>query len=509
MTPRDTAPGPVPEPADPPAATMTPAELRIAFFRSFPGIAPAIIIAAIDQTIVATALPAIAGSLGAVERISWVVVAWLIAATIAAPVFGRLGDAYGRKRLLIVALGIQAAGALVSATAPSFAVLIGGRLLQGFGGGGLATLSMALIAEAVPPRERGRFQAYIVASFTTASMLGPLLGGWLTQGFGWRGVFWAMLPLSALAYVLALRIPARPGSGGGFRLDVGGVLLFAAFVTPALLALQAAQRLSLAALPLILGFGLAAGLALWLLLRQERRVRDPLLPLALLAEPTILRSNILTGCAHGALVGLVTFLPIWLQSVRGLPPASAGLMLLPLSLGGAMGGLTAGRLMTRTGIGMPIAGIGLTVAAVALLAVAWLAPTLPQAWLALLFVLVAFGMGCSYPVSQITVQVAAGPAKLGAAAGSVQFFRTLGAAIATTLLGALLFGTLAAGDAEVAALFARLVREGPALLPGLAEADRAALREGLTGAFRAAFSGAALLAGVGSWLAWRVPVQRI
>ena len=133
----------------------------------------------------------------------------------------------------------------------------------------------------------------------------------------------------------------------------------------------------------------------------------------------------------------------------------------------------------------------------ALLAVAWLAPGLPQAWLALLFVLVSFGMGCSYPVSQITVQVAAGPARLGAAAGSVQFSRTLGAAIATTLLGALLFGTLAAGDPEVAALFARLVREGPALLPGLAEADRAALREGLTGAFRAAFGGAALLAASG------------
>ncbi|TDH61364.1 MFS transporter [Dankookia rubra] len=502
MTPRDTA--------DPAPASMTPAELRAAFLRSFPGIAPAIIIAAIDQTIVATALPAIAGSLGAVERISWVVVAWLIAATIAAPVFGRLGDAHGRRRMLFVALGIQAAGALVSATAPSFAVLIGGRLLQGFGGGGLATLAMALIAEAVPPRERGQFQAYIVASFTTASLLGPLLGGWLAQGFGWRGVFWAMLPLSALAWGLALRIPARPGSGGGgFRLDVAGVVLFAAFVTPALLALQAAQRMTLAGLPLVLGLAALAGLALALLLRQERRARDPLLPLGLLAEPTILRSNLLTGCAHGALVGLVTFLPIWLQSVRGLPPAAAGLMLLPLSLGGAMGGLTAGRLMTRTGLGMPIAGFGLALAAVALLGVAWLAPVLPQPWLALLFVLVSFGTGCSYPTSQITVQVAAGPAWLGAAAGSVQFSRTLGAAIATTLLGALLFGTLAAGDPEAAALFARLVREGPALLPGLAEAERETLREGLTTAFRAAFGGAALLVAAGSWLAWRVPVQRI
>ncbi|MCB4822098.1 MFS transporter [Roseicella aerolata] len=504
MSPRD-AGAPPPDPAP----SMTPAALRAAFFRSFPGVAPSIIIAAIDQTIVATALPAIAGSLGVVERISWVVVAWLIAATIAAPVFGRLGDAFGRRRLLLAALILQALGALISATAAGFPALLAGRLLQGFGGGGLATLTMALIAEAVPPRERGRFQAWIVACFTTASCLGPLLGGWLTGAFGWRAVFWAMLPASALAFGLALRIPPRPGGGGAFRFDLAGVLLFAAFVTPALLALQAAQRLNLAAVPGAIGLALLAGLAFLLLLRQEKRARDPLLPLPLLAEPSILRSNLLTGCAHGALVALITFLPIWLQSVRGLSPATAGLMLLPLSLGGGIGGLTAGRLMTRTGIGMPIAGIGLGFAAAGLLAVAWLAPVLSPGWLALLFGLVATGMGTSYPVSQITVQVAAGPARLGAAAGSVQFSRTLGAAMATTLLGALLFGTLAAGDAGTADLFARLVREGPALLPGLAEAERSALKEGLTGAFRAAYGGAALLAAAGSWLAWRVPVRRI
>lgn len=488
----------------------TPAEMRSAFFRSFPGVAPAIILSAIDQTIVATALPAIAGALGAVESLSWVVVAYLIAATIAAPVFGRLGDAFGRRRLLLAALGLAALGAAISATAPVFGVLILGRLIQGFAGGGLATLSMALIGEAVPPRERGRFQAWIVACFTTASCLGPITGGWLTEHFGWRAVFWALLPWIAIAVPLALRIPNRPGSRhAGFRFDLPGVLLFAGFVAPALLALSQLQKLSVAALPLAGGLALLAGLALWLLLRQEARVRDPLLPLGLLAEPTILRSNLMTACAHGALVALLTFLPIYLQSVRGASPAGAGVLLLPLSLGGGLGGLTAGWLMTRTGIGMPFATFGLALAAAALTAIALLAGSLPDWGLAALFGLVATGFGCSYPVVQITVQVAGGNSRLGAAAASVQFSRTLGAAVATAILGALLFGTLAAGDAGVAALFARLVQSGPGLLARLPPAEAGLLRSGLAEAFRAAFLGAAAMAALGSWLASRVPLQRL
>lgn len=495
---------------------MTPAELRAAFFRTFPAVAPAILLGAIDQTIVATALPAIAGGLGVVEGISWVVVAYLIAATVAAPVHGRLGDVFGRRALLLVSLGLSGAGTLLAFLAPSFGWLIAARLLQGAGGGGLTTLTMALIGEAVPPRERGRFQAWIAACFTTASCLGPVVGGWLTGAFGWRAVFGAMLPMVALAVVMAVRLPlgARQSHQGVYRFDLPGMFLFAAFVGPALLALGQAQQLSLAALPLGLGLGLFAALALWLLLWRERRASNPLLPLKLLAEPTILRTNLFTACAHGGLVALVSFLPIYLQVARGLPPGQAGVLLLPLSLGSGVGAIVAGRLMTRTGLAAPLAGSGLALAAVGLAATALLAPGLPDAGLALLFGLVAMGIGCSYPVSQITVQVASGPARLGAGAASVQYFRTLGAAVATALLGALLFGTLAAGDAGVAALFAqnmqeRVAGEGAGLAAGLSEAEGAALRVGLTEAFRAAFLGAAVLFGIGSAVAWRVPVQRV
>lgn len=511
MTPRDTASA-----ADASSAPhgMTPDELRAAFFRVFPALAPSIVLGAVDQTVVATALPAIAGSLGAVENISWVVVAYLIAATVSAPVCGQLGDKLGRRRLLLLSLCLHAAGSAVAAVAGSFGWLIAGRLLQGAGGGGLNTLTMAILGEALPPRERGRFQAWIAACFTLASALGPVAGGYLTTGFGWRAVFLAQLPAAALAFALALRAPARVpaarGAAASLAFDAPGVVLFAAFVGPALLALSFAQRFALSALPVAALLAAVAALALSLLLWREKRVRDPLLPLGLLSEPTILRTNLFTACGHGALVALVSFLPIYYQSARGVPPDGAGLLLLPLALFGGLGGLSAGRAMAATGLSSPLAAAGLSLAAAGLVAAALFAPALSDVVLAFLFGLVALGIGLSYPVSQINVQVAAGPARLGAAAASVQFARTFGAAFATALLGALLFGSLAAGEARVAALFAEAVRDGPAaLLPRLPEEERAALREGLAGAFRAAFLGAAAVTATGAFMAWRVPLRRV
>jgi EmrB/QacA subfamily drug resistance transporter len=499
-------------PVEAEAAAARLAVLRRAFFQVFPCAAVALILGALDQTIVATALPAIAGELGAVESISWVIVASLIGATVAAPVHGRLGDVFGLKRQLVAALLLTLAGATIAATAPSFAVLIAGRVLMGLGAGGLNTLSMALIGEAVPPRERGHFQGWIAAGFVFASSFGPVAGGWLTEHFGWRAVFLAQIPLGLAGLLLAARLPRRPPRSpqSAFRFDLPGAVLFAAFVAPALIALSQARLLSLAALPAATGFAAAAAIALLLLVWREKRARDPLLPIGMLTEPTIARTNLFTACAHGTQVSLVTFLPIYLITVRGFSPAEAGVLLLPLSLGGGVGGLLAGRTMTRTGWAAPVATTGLAIGAAGLVGVALIGGTLPVWALALLLTVVGFGMGCSYPVSQITVQVAAGPARLGAAAASVQYARTLGAAIGTTLLGAVLFGALAAGQAEVAALFARLVREGPAeLLSVLGEAERAALRAGLTEAFRLGFLTAAAMAACGSLIAWRVPVRRL
>src|SRR5918997_760402 len=204
------------------------------FWRVFPSVMLPMFLAMMDQTIVATALPAIAVSLGGVERVSWIVVAYLIATTIAAPVYGRFGDLLGRRRLMFAALIVFTAGPVLCAIATSIEFLTFARVLQGLGGGGLMTLSQALIGEAVPPRERARYQGYLAANAVTASALGPVAGGFLTEHFGWTSVFLVNVPLGLIAFLLTFRLRASPGSGAAFRFDPLGLVFFVMFVAPLL-----------------------------------------------------------------------------------------------------------------------------------------------------------------------------------------------------------------------------------------------------------------------------------
>jgi EmrB/QacA subfamily drug resistance transporter len=482
------------------------------FFAVFPSIMLPMFLAAIDQTIVATALPSIAGELGDVERVSWVVVAYLVAATIAAPVYGRLGDTLGRSRLLVVALGIFIAASLLCAVAPSLPLLAAARVLQGFGGGGLMTLSQALVGEAVPPRQRGQFQGYLSAVFVCSSTFGPVAGGWLTGHFGWTSVFLINLPLGLAALALALRLPRlvpAGAPGGRLHFDFAGLLLFAGFIAPMLLAVEQAQRLDLAHLkPACVLAGVAAA-SLGLLLRRERRVRMPLLPVKLLAQPGIWRTDAMAGCVGALLVSLITFLPIYLQVARGAAPGQVGVLLLPLTMLIAVGSLVTGRMITRTGRGAIFPSVGLPVVAVLVVALALLAPDLGLGQLPFLFAGIALFTGSAMPVVQTTVQFVAGTAQLGAAAASVQFSRSIGAAVGTALVGAVLFASLAASDPAAARLFRAIVETGSGALAGL-PAGRAAVVQGeIAQAFRAAFLVIALFAALGGVMAWTIPVRRI
>lgn len=482
--------------------------MRARFMRAFPAIALTIFLSAVDQTIVATALPAIAAQMGGIERVSWILVAYLVAATCAAPVFGQLGDVFGRKRLLFVAIGVFAAGCLGCAVAPNLPFLVAARIVQGFGGGALLTLAQALIGESVPPRERGRYQAWIAGSFAFASASGPVIGGYATQFFGWRSVFLVLLPVALACAVLARRLAAVPPAGREARLrfDWAGLLLFVLAVGCALVALDRARRLDPTLAPLAVGLALAAAGAVVLLLRVERAARDPLLPLAMFGEASIWRVYLLSACVVGAQVGMIAFLPVWLQTVRGVAPGPAGLMLVAMSLGGASGAFFSGRMVARTGHAMrwPTAFLPLGVVLWGVLAL--VAAELPLGAFLPLLAAAAFCSGTSYPVVQVVAQAAAGRERLGAASAGVAFSRNIGAATGTAVVAAVVFMAVSATGSGAA--FQRLVAEGPGYLAALGPEAAAALRGELAEAFRGLFATAAVLTAVGAVLAWRVPLRR-
>lgn len=502
-----TAKGRVPE-ASASANVKEAAPSRSLFFRVFPSIVLPMFLAAIDSTIVATALPNIAATLGDVERISWVVVSYLMATTIAAAVYGRLGDALGRKRLLLVSLAVFIVASILCAAAPTLLALVAARVLQGIGGGGLMTLSQALVGEVVPGRERGKYQGYLASVFMISSTFGPVAGGWLTQHFGWASVFWVNVPLGLVAVVMAARLPARAGTGG-LRFDWLGLVFFAAFVVPLLLALEQAQRISVAALPGILLWTGVALASLWLLLRQERRSSYPLIPVNLLKNAAIWRADAMGACVGATIVASVTFMPIYLQVVRGAEPSRVGLLMLPLTAGIAVGSLFTGKMISRTGRTAIFPSIGQASVAACLVFLAIGAAWVPTSRLPWLFLVLSISLGTTMPVVQITVQTVAGPKNLGAASASVQFSRSIGAALGTALVGAVLFAVLAVQDPATARLFADIVERGPAVLAGLSDGVRTGLALQIAGAFRAAFLTIAAFSVTAMLLAWSLPVRRI
>lgn len=480
------------------------------FLRVFPSIMLPMFLASVDSTIVASALPTIAAKLGNVEQVSWIVVAFLVAATIAAPVYGKLGDVVGRRRMLFVALSINLVAYVLCALAPSVPLLILARVLHGFGAGGLMTLAHALIGESVPPRERGRYQGYNATVYVSASMFGPVAGGWLTQQWGWQSVFLVNIPLCLLAFVLAFRLkPAHITPGTRLNFDFPGAILFALFIAPALLALEQMRHFDLAALPragLLLAFALAA---LALLLRQEHRASSPLLPIHLLKQSAVWRTDALAAASGAAITALITFLPIYLAVVRGVPPGGIGLLMLPLTALTAVGSLLTGRTISATGHTAIIPSIGQAICAALVVVLAITGPGLSDLQLSILLGGIALSSGTAMPVVQVTLQLLAGPRHLGAASASVQFSRSIGGAVGAALVSAVLFAALAAMDGEVAALFGRIIQEGRAALATLPAPRAAEAQTEIQDAFRAAFLTVAALSASASALAWSIPLRKI
>ena len=386
----------------------------------------AMFLAAADQTILASALPTIASSLGGITDLSWVVVGYLLAATVAAPLYGYLGDHFGRRRVLLGALVIFTGASVACALAPNFLWLVLFRAAQGLGGGGLMTLAQALIGEHVSPRERGRFAGYFATVFALASTAGPVLGAYLTEQFSWRAVFLINLPLGLLAAALSLRVPHTPMARreGPFRPDAVGALLFCVATATFLYALSSGgHRFAWASWPM---FALLAGalVGFVLLVRWEHRHHDPVIPIHFLKVPAIARSDAVVMCFGGALFSVILYMPLYLQLGRGMGIGASGALLLPITLAQATSAAIVGRLVTHTGRVNIFPKIGLTLATVAFLGLASLVASASTTTIMALTVLVGAGLGMVMPPTQVTVQLAAGREALGGATLFAQIDRS-------------------------------------------------------------------------------------
>jgi EmrB/QacA subfamily drug resistance transporter len=479
------------------------------FLKMLPSIVLPMFLAVVDQTIVAAALPAIAADLGGIERVSWVVVAYLVATTIAAPVYGQLRDIAGGRRMMFIGLAVFISASLLCAVSTSIEMLIAARVLQGFGGGGLMTLSQALIGETIPPRERGRFQGYLAAVVVTSSTFGPVAGGYLTEHFGWRSVFLVNLPVGLLAFLLTMRLKTIVPNVKGWSFDWIGLGLFVTFIAPVLLAVSQAHQMtasSLVTFCILFGIGLVS---LVLLLRHERHERFPLIPIALLRQPVIWRSDALAACHGAMLVSLVTFLPLYFRVVRGLSAGETGLLLLPLVVSIGVGSVITGRLVSKTGYTTIFPSIGLIFVVALLFFLAFGASDLTTRQLAALFCAQGVFMGTVMGVVQVTVQRAAGSASLGQASASVQLSRSVGAAFGTAIVGLVLFASISYMDREAADMFRQIVDQGPSILGSLPHDRQSAISAEIASAFRAAFATIAVFGCLALPLAWSIPMRRI
>jgi EmrB/QacA subfamily drug resistance transporter len=398
-------------------------------------------LAALDQTIVATALPTIGRQFQDVSSLSWVITAYLLAATAVAPVFGTLSDIYGRRATIISALSLFIAGSIACALAPNMAVLILARGLQGLGGGGILPIVQTIISDVVTPRERGRYQAYFSGVWTAAGIGGPILGGVFAEHLHWTMIFWINLPLGLASLVLLLpRMGKIPVFHRKRQVDwLGGVLLMASAVIFMLVLTWGGNRylwLSPAIMAMIGAAVLLACAFLW----HARYAAEPFLPLPLLGGTVVPYAMAAGGCAMGAMIGLTVHLPLYYEVVYHLGASETGLALIPLAAVTTVGAAIAGRTMVHSKHYKQVAIAGTAFAALA--AFAMTLAVLPLWALLVLLSLCALGLGTAFPVSVVSIQNAVARAQVGTATGAMNFFRALMASFTVAAFAAILLMAL-------------------------------------------------------------------
>lgn len=458
----------------------------------FAGVLLGMVLAALDQTIVATALPAIVADLHGFAHLSWVVTAYLLTSTITVPLYGKLSDLFGRKRLFVFAILLFLAGSALSGLSRSMTQLIVFRGIQGLGAGGVLPLAQAIIGEIFSPRERFRYQGYTGAVFAASSIVGPLLGGYLTDSVSWRAIFYVNLPLGALTLLVIATTMKIPFERREHPIDLWGGALLAASVTLLLLAAVWIGSASPADAPVVGGLALAGlGLAVAFVL-VELRAAEPILPLRLFGDSIFTVANSAALLIGAGRLGVTVYIPVFVQGVIGTSATHSGVVLIPLMLGWVGSSVTVGQIVTRTGRYRvwPISGTLTSLVGFVLLSRLDVHATQLDAIVSM--VVIGSGMGQMFQTYVVAMQNSVPRAELGIATASIQFSRTIGAMFGIAIFGTLLTRRLGAELSVRLGAAAREVSPG-ALLSGaiglrdLPPPTVAAVREALAAALHTAF----------------------
>jgi EmrB/QacA subfamily drug resistance transporter len=403
----------------------------------YAGLMVAMMLAALDQTIVATALPTVVSDLGGISQYSWVFTAYLLASTVTVPLYGKLGDLHGRRPLFLAAIVIFLIGSALCGIAQGMTQLIVFRAIQGVGAGGLIPLALATIGVIVPPRDRGRYQGLIGATFASASILGPALGGFIVDNSSWRWIFYINLPIGGLALlVISLTMPRRR-ERQAHSIDYSGAALLASGTTALLLALVwGGAQYPWGSSHVLIALGAAAVLLAAFGL-VERRAREPILPFHVLRNPIVASSVICMALVGMAMFGTITYVPLFVQGVIGTSATSSGVVLTPMMLGAVTTSFLTGQWVSRTGRYRQNAILGPVVLTIGMLLLWRMDVHTTNTQAAVAMVVAGIGLGSMMQVFVLSVQNAVRRADMGSATALTQFSRSIGATIGVTVMGAI------------------------------------------------------------------------